>query len=267
MRAYLSFFKIRYSASLQYRAAAIAGMLTQFAWGFMRILLFTSVIKQNPSASAMSVPELTSYIWLQQAFLALFMLWLWDADIFNAITEGNIAYELARPVSLYSMWFIRNAARRLSMATLRCVPILAVATFLPRSMGLSAPMSVTSLALFILSMTLSIVVVVSLTMIIVVLTFYTLNPRGIMIVAAGISEFLSGSIIPLPLLPEKLRFVIELLPFASGENTPMLIYSGHITGLEIVRYMGVQVFWAAALITLGYTIMSRALKRVVVQGG
>ena len=40
MKKYLSFFRIRCIAGLQYRTAAWAGMATQFAWGGMTILMF-----------------------------------------------------------------------------------------------------------------------------------------------------------------------------------------------------------------------------------
>ena len=40
MKKYLSFFRIRFIAGLQYRAAAWAGIATQFAWGGMTILMF-----------------------------------------------------------------------------------------------------------------------------------------------------------------------------------------------------------------------------------
>ena len=39
MKAYLSFFRIRFLAGLQYRTAAWAGIATQFAWGGMNLSL------------------------------------------------------------------------------------------------------------------------------------------------------------------------------------------------------------------------------------
>lgn len=34
MKKYLSFFRLRFVNGIQYRAAALAGIVTQFAWGF-----------------------------------------------------------------------------------------------------------------------------------------------------------------------------------------------------------------------------------------
>ncbi|MDR1536575.1 MAG: hypothetical protein LBU32_01010 [Clostridiales bacterium] len=67
----------------------------------MEILAFEAFYRANPSAFPMEFSQTVSYIWMQQAFLSLFMMWLWDNDITAAITEGGVAYEMARTVDLY----------------------------------------------------------------------------------------------------------------------------------------------------------------------
>ena len=74
MNKYLAITRIRFSNSLQYRAAAVAGMVTQFAWGFMEIFAFSAFYKANPAAFPMEFSQTVSYIWIQQAFWALFMM-------------------------------------------------------------------------------------------------------------------------------------------------------------------------------------------------
>lgn len=139
MKKYLAFFKMRFIAGLQYRAAAAAGILTQFAWGFLTIQMYAAFYRTNPSAFPMQFSELSSYIWLQQAFLALYMPWYYDKDILEMISSGAVAYELVRPVDLYNMWFLRIMSVRVSRVVLRCIPILIVAAFLPKQYGIGLP--------------------------------------------------------------------------------------------------------------------------------
>lgn len=40
MKKYLSFFRLRFVNGIQYQAAALAGIVTQFAWGFLEIAAF-----------------------------------------------------------------------------------------------------------------------------------------------------------------------------------------------------------------------------------
>lgn len=267
MKKYLSFFRMKFIAGLQYRAAAAAGIVTQFAWGFMEILLFRAFYEADAGAFPMSLEALTSYIWLQQAFLALFMTWFLENDIFQSISDGSIAYELCRPVQIYHMWFSRSMANRLSRAVLRCIPILAVAVFLPRSYRLSLPGNAVAAFWFMVSMLLSFLITVALGMIIYIITFYTVSPLGVRIVVVNIVEFFSGGILPLPFFPDKIRQVVELLPFASMQNIPLRIYSGDIMGNEILIRIGLQFFWLTAIVLLGKRLMRKALRRVIVQGG
>ena len=85
MKKYWSFFKMRLMAELQYRAAALAGMSTQLVWGAMEILLYRAFWLDSPEKCPMGMEALSSYIWLQQAFLALFAMWIWEGDIVESV--------------------------------------------------------------------------------------------------------------------------------------------------------------------------------------
>ena len=111
MKKYIAFFRLRFSMGLQYRSAALAGMATQFFWGTMEILMFRAFYRADPGAFPMTLEATCSYVWLQQAFLALFMAWVMENEIFDSILNGNVAYELCRPVNIYNMWFSRNSAK------------------------------------------------------------------------------------------------------------------------------------------------------------
>jgi len=267
MKKYLSFFRIRFIAGLQYRAAAWAGIATQFAWGGMNILMFRAFYENGSNVFPMPFDSLSSYIWLQQAFLAIFMAWFFDSDIFDSIVTGNIAYELCRPCDIYNMWFTKNVAIRVSRAVLRCLPILIFAFLLPYPYGISMPVSLISFALFIISMVLGLLVLVSFSMLIYISAFYTISPIGIRILATSVIEFFAGALIPIPFFPEFLQPFIYALPFASMQNTPFLIYTGYISGAEIAKSMLLQLAWFVVLWCVGKLLIKHAIKKVVVQGG
>jgi hypothetical protein len=98
---YFSFFRMRFIAGLQYRAAALAGIVTQFVWGVMEILMYRAFYQVNPEAFPMTFQELSSYIWLQQSLLALFMTWFLENEIFQTITISN-CFLLHASKSLFS---------------------------------------------------------------------------------------------------------------------------------------------------------------------
>ena len=138
MKKYISYFRMWLVMGLQYRAAAFGGVVTQFFWGFMEIAAMHAFMESDPSAYPMTMEATCSYIWFQQAFIAMLSARIFDGEILESVRSGNIAYELCRPVRIYDLWFFRSTASRLSGAGLRCLPILLVAVFLPKSYRLSA---------------------------------------------------------------------------------------------------------------------------------
>lgn len=264
---YASLFRMKFIAGLQYRAAAAAGIATQFIWGIMSLLLYKAFYEADANSFPMSFQALSSYLWLQQAFLALFMGWFFENDIFQTITEGGIAYELCRPLDIYYMWFYRSMANRLAKAVLRCMPILIFAAFLPQPYGIRLPESINAGIWFLITTILGFLVVIAYSMLVYISTFFTYSPMGVRMVSVSLVEFFAGAVVPLPFLPEGIRRVVELLPFASMQNIPLRIYSGDISGTEIYYRAVLQLFWIVMLIWFGKWLMGHALKRVVVQGG
>lgn len=267
MKKYASFFRIRFIHGLQYRTAAVSGMITQFIWGIMEILLFRAFYQASPESFPMTFQALSNYVWLQQAFLALYLIWFWESQLFDSITNGDVAYELCRPVRLYNMWFVRGMAVRLSKAVLRCIPVLLFAWLLPAPYGLTLPADFRTWFFTILSMTLAFLLVIAFGMIVYMSVFYTISSQGIKLLAASATEFLGGAVIPLPFLPDGIREIVNILPFASAQNVPFRIFGGDLTGREMYISLLLQCFWFITFLLIGRAMEQRALKRVVIQGG
>lgn len=267
MKPYISTLRVRFLNGLQYRAAALGGLATQFFWGVMAILIYQAFYMSGGQPQTLGFSQLVTYIWLQQAFLALIMLYDWDYELFDMITSGNISYELCRPCNLYGFWYVKLLSRRLSSATLRFSPIIAVAFLLPAPYKLSLPHSPVSFLLFIITMLSGLLLLVAISMIIYISVFKTMSPVGSMAFIGIAGEFFSGMTIPIPLMPEWLQKVCYIMPFRWTADLPLRIYSGNINVNEAVISIGVQFIWIAMLVSAGSMVMQRITRHVVVQGG
>jgi ABC-2 type transport system permease protein len=266
----LGLFRIRFINSLQYRTDALSGVLTQFGFGFMYVLLYMAFYRANPGAFPMTLGQTVTYIWLQQGLARLMMLGFGDrdsSDMTAAITSGEIAYELVRPTDFFNRWACQICASRLSGGLLRVMPMIIVAALLPAPYGLTLTADGLRIFLFVLTSLLAMGIVVCITMLVNIAVFYTLFPSGVRGLMALATEFFSGFIVPIPFFPQPFRTVAELLPFGSLQNVPLSIYNGSLTGGGLMRAVALQLFWLIALWCIGRIAMSRALKRVVVQGG
>jgi ABC-2 type transport system permease protein len=267
MRAYYSLFKMRLLKGLQYRAAALAGVSTQFFWGFMYIMIYEAFYGSTSAVQPISFRELILVLWLQQSFLVFIILWFRDSELINLITSGDIAYELCRPTDLYGFWYAKLIAQRLSGALLRCFPILIVASLLPYPYKFSLPANFLTFMLFIITLILGLVLVVAISMLIYISIFYTMSGVGSLLIFGVFGEFMSGLIIPVPLMPESLKKIVYIFPFRYVSDLPFRIYAGNIASKEALIGILTQIVWIIALVTIGRLWMKNALKRVIVQGG
>lgn len=267
MKAYFTYFKIRLIHSLQYRTAALAGVATQFFWGFMEIQLYRAFYAEHADAFPMTLSSLVCYIWLRQAFLALFNTWTFENELFRSIIDGNVAYELCRPTNLYFMWFSRSAALRVSKTLLRFWPILLVAFLLPEPIGMTLPKSAFTFVLFLVSSCLTLLVTVSFTLIVYFSCFFTLSSDGLRAILTPVSDLLAGGLLPIPFMPPFLQTVIRLSPFGSMLNAPLRIYSGNICGPEAAETICLQVFWLFAMVMIGLLLQKKGMKKMCIQGG
>lgn len=267
MRAYISVFKLRLYNGLQYRAAALAGVATQFFWGFIIIMVFEAFYSQTSVNPPISLPQLISYVWLQQSFLAFVMLWFRDNELFQLITTGNIAYELCRPSEIYDFWYAKLLAQRLASAMLRSFPILVVAFLLPYPYRISLPPDLSTLFIFMATLIIGLLILVSISMLIYISVFITMSPVGSLLIFGVAGEFFAGMVIPIPLMPSWLQNIVKLLPFHLTADFPFRVYSGHIPKDEALTGILIQIIWLVMLVILGKFAMKKALRRVVVQGG
>ncbi len=267
MRRYIAFFKMRLMAGLQYRAAALAGLSTQFVWGGMELLIYRAFWLEHPERFPMGMEALAAYVWLQQAFLTLFALWQWEPELIHSVRTGAVAYELTRPADLYGMWMARSLAVRLSRGLLRAAPVILLGALIPAPWGLRLRITPAVFGLFLLSTVLMLLVVCAFTMFIYALTFHLTDPNGVMVLSTAAADLLGGAIVPLPFLPEGLRRIAALSPFGAMQNVPLRIFGGDIAGAAILQAMGLQVFWAVVLIAAGYVLMDAGLRRTVIAGG
>ena len=90
MKKYYLFFKLRFATGVQYRMASVTALTTQLIWGIMECLAYKAIAEAMGEAIPMDYSAIVTYIWLKEAFLALFLTWTGDKDIFSLIQSVTI---------------------------------------------------------------------------------------------------------------------------------------------------------------------------------
>lgn len=267
MKCYLSYFKLRFISSLQYRASALAGLSTQLFFGLVNICVFIAFFSSNNASTEMTLTQTITYLWLNQSFFALIYQFYKDNELFEIIRTGNISYELARPKNLYLMWYFKILGLRLASMTLRCIPMLIIASLLPSPYRITPPSSLANFLLFVSSLTIGSILSTAISTIYPIIALKILNEKGVLNLIITIADLLSGVAIPLVYFPNFLRVISSFLPFQYVSDLPFQIYVGSISLQAGLEGIIIQLMWVIVIIFTGYILMKKSLKRVCVQGG
>lgn len=267
MKAYITYFKLKFISGLQYRSAAWAGIATQFFFGFVYIMVYIAFYKSGGKNIPLTLSQVITYLWLNQAFLALINQFTRDQELFNMVREGTISYELARPKNLYFMWYFKVLGQKLANVTLRFIPLVLVTSLLPKPYGLGGPASLSCFILFLICLTIGALLVTALTVFYPIITMFTLSEKGIVNLMISLADIMSGLVVPIPFFPVFLQKISKVLPFQYISDLPFRIYVGSMPTTIIINSMIIQFTWLIILIFLGNFLMKKSLKRVVVQGG
>ena len=266
MRGYIKFFKTQLISGLQYKVAAIAGISTQIFWGFLNTMVFIAFYSHTTN-SDISLSQLITYVWLNQAFLSLIYIRYTDDEVLKTIKTGTVAYELCRPYNTYIWWFIRGLSNRYARVVLRCLPIILLSLFLPEPFKLAMPSSILSFILFLITLIIGSILLVSILMIIQSIAFFTLEGKGISDLIFIVADLFAGMLFPLPLMPKVIQNIGMYLPFRLISDLPFRIYSGNIGISYALNDIVLQIIWIMIFVLIGQIIMKIALKKVCIQGG
>lgn len=265
MRVFSSILKLNIKQQFQYRTAAFSGVLTQLFFGFMQIALFKAFL--STGQTDFTVSQMMSYIWLQQIFFALFKYWdPCKAEISEKIMNGDIAYQLIRPMDLYNYWYQTVFSKSLGQVMTRGIPLIIITMLVP-AIGLSLPTSPLNFLLFVVSATIGAFLVTAIIMVGYVITLYTMSSNGVFSFLVAIATFLAGQVVPIPMLPEFIQKIFNFFPFRYVSDLPFRIYVGNITGTDALIQIGIQLIWLVGIVLISKIIMKRKINKIVVQGG
>ena len=245
MRAFFSMVKTALWQQLQYRSAMLAGVFTQAIFGLIYIMVYTAFYDNGKSVmGGMALAQAVSYVWLSQGTYRM-MPWSGIKDVEAMMRDGRIAFELARPMNVYDMWFARSMAMRTAPLLTNLPIVLLAACLMPK--GLRLTLDPAWLPLGALSLLLGMLVSASMTAILTGTYFWTISGQGINRILPMVGSFCAGNILPLAFFPEGVRFVLRMLPFASMLDAPLRILVGTVDVRTALSVIGLQLFWLAAL--------------------
>ncbi|WP_431678755.1 ABC transporter permease [Kitasatospora sp. KL5] len=253
----------RYST---YRAATVAGAVTNTVFGFILAYTFLALWQARPGLGGYDTDQAVAYIWISQALLVTVAVWGggFQDDIQERFRTGDIAVDLYRPVDFQAWWLSADLGRAAFHLLARgTLPTLAgVLAF-----GIRLPGSPLVWAVFLLSVLLAVTVSFGLRFLVALTGFWLHDSEGVRAVVLVVAMFFSGMLLPITLFPGWLGDLAAVLPWSALIQIPTDVLLEHRTGTALAAGLAFQLAWAAVLLALGRAVLALAVRKVVVQGG
>jgi len=237
--------------------------LVQFVFRFLRVVMLLAVwrtlLGAQGAAPGITLAALLSYTLIAEVFADQLSP---DTEIEWSLHDGGIATRFLQPLSLVGQFSAQMSGRWVFGFCLFSLPLLLVSPLL----GVNPlPADGAAAVLFVLSLLLTIVLGVAFDFIFAALLVYLEGSAYIISrVRRALALLLSGSVIPLALMPWGLGDILQWSPFASLASAPLRIYTG--TG-EPLGLIALQLIWAVVLWALANWLWRRSRERLSSYGG
>jgi ABC-2 type transport system permease protein len=272
MRLYWEIALRGYRRFATYRAATLAGVVTNTVFGFMRayvfIALFSGAITGAIAGSraeigGFSLSDTLTFVFLGQGVLMVVYLWGWW-EIALTIRSGAVVTDFSRPIDYQLYWLTQDLGRAVYHAVFRGFPpfILGALVF-----SLRLPRNVWTWPAFALSLALAVCISFGFRFIVNLSAFWLLDYRGVGSIMTAVWTFFSGFVVPIAFFPGALQAVSRALPFAAMVNTPIEIFLEKPQGAAVLAALAGQALWAVVLLGAGRLLLLAATRRLVIQGG
>ena len=247
-----------------YRQAAVAGVFVNTVFGVIKLSILLGVADSaGGSVAGYDRAALSTYAWVSQGLIAVVMIFSWT-ELSDRVRTGDIAVDLARPVDLQLAWLAADLGRATwGLVSRAAIPILFGALLF----GFHRPDDVTALVLLPFSVFLAVCVSFAGRFLMNLTAFWLTEVRGLVLLYVLVSGVLGGHLIPVQLFPDWLQTVAYATPFPSMVQSTIDLVTGQATGAHAVREVAAQLGWAVGLLLAGRLVLSRATRRLVVQGG
>ncbi|WP_020580047.1 ABC transporter permease [Actinopolymorpha alba] len=262
LEAYGAIARVNAGSALAYRADYVVGILGLLVQVFLLRMVWEAVYADRGSVDGVDLSTTIAY-----ATLATVQYWLsnpWNFSVIpQRVREGKIAIDLSRPVSFLGQVVAGQVGTTAALAPFALVAV----PFTVLVGGAQPPPSVGAGLAYVVSLGLAYVITILLSSLVGLSTFWTLEVGGFFMIYRMVSQFLAGALVPLWFMPDWLRTVAEVLPFQAATYTPLAVYLGRLAGPDLAAALIVQAGWIVLLWLVLRLVWSRALHRVVVQGG
>jgi len=266
MTKYFSIFKISFAQEFAYRLNFIMWRVRNVMQVILVYFLWGSVFS-DPSRQVFGYDRerILTYIFGILVLRAI-VISAKVVEMSAEISDGRIINYLLKPVNYFKYWASRDVASKtlnLSFAAVELVVLYFI--FKPQ---IFLQTNLFTLCIFVFSVGIALVLYFCLLFLVNLPTFWWPENGWAFqfLFMVVILEFLSGSVFPLDIFPSVLQKILYFLPAPYLLFFPLQVYLGKLSGLDLVKGLGISCAWILVLLVAIKIIWQKGLRAYSAEG-
>jgi ABC-2 type transport system permease protein len=255
--------KRSFQRHLTYRAATLAGLVTNFFFGILRASILIALYGTQNEVNGISINAAITYAALTQAVIGYLSLFSWF-DLMITVYTGEIASDLLKPMSFVGNWMAKDLGRAFVQLIFRGFTVMAGYALI---FDLVWPRGISHWSVLCLTLLFSWLISFLWRFLVNLTSFWTPNARGVLRLFFTLSWFFSGFLMPLRFFPDWVTKLSYLTPFPHMLNTVVEVYLGVLDGIDLLQAITFQIIWIIILFLVGQITLRAGIRRLVILGG
>lgn len=260
MNKYWSIFKISFQQEFAYRLNFIMWRVRNVIQILLVFFLWDTVFS-DPERIVFGYDrgKILTYVF-GILIIRAFVLSARAVDVAGQIANGELANYLIKPVSYFKYWLTRDlSSKALNLGFAAVEFSLLFLILKPPFFFQTNPLSILA---FLVSIVLAILIFFTLLFITNSVPFWVPEVAwgAQFIVITIVTEFLSGALFPLDILPTVVQKALSYSPFPYLIFFPIQVYLGKIAGIEALKGIIISGFWVIILLFIMNAIWKRGIK-------
>jgi ABC-2 type transport system permease protein len=239
-----------------YRGAWLIFMAANISVPIISLLIWRTAIA-NGAQLPIDERYVTTYFVLLSFVTMATSSWM-TGFLANDIRLGKLSTWMVRPASLL-LGFVANNISEKVMKLFALIPMIGVLWWIFRD-SMSIPAGPTRWAFFAVSILLGAVLVFTIDILIGALAFWMDDVLAIAHARMLLANLLSGSIVPLALMPDWSRGFIDNQPFRYTVSFPVEIVVGDLAGRDLLTGLGIQFAYVLVFAVIARVVWSHGIR-------
>lgn len=263
MKLFLKLSQLAFKRQMSYRAATIAGLLTNFFFGLLRAAIMIALYQNQVKVEGMDLSQAITFTAIGQAVISYLSLFHWYEQMLSVYT-GEIATDLLKPMGYFRYWLAKDFGRAMATLLFRGLVIILAYELV---FDLVYPSDLMHWLYLLVAVLMAWLLSFCWRFLINLTSFWVTNARGIGIFFFFSAQALAGFVMPLRFFPEWYQKIAYLTPFPHSVNTIVEVQVGLLTDQQIWQALGLQLLWAVVLMAVIQLVLRAGVRKLVVVGG